>query len=127
MDALKQGRSGIKEHHSDISPEPFYASLLSPEDKPENESKTSFENLILASALDAMQNAGLNFVTMDEKTGFILSTTKGNIHLIEGADDGSIPEKKISLNTSAEIISRAWALYRNHWLYPMPAFPDFWR
>jgi 3-oxoacyl-[acyl-carrier-protein] synthase-1 len=105
MDALKEGRSGIEEHNSEISTDPFFASLFSPDDKKGSESKTVFETLVLASARDAIQNAGFNQGKADEKTGFILSTTKGNINLIENLTGESFPEKRISLNTSAEIIS----------------------
>jgi 3-oxoacyl-[acyl-carrier-protein] synthase-1 len=103
MDALKKGISGIGHHHSDLSPEPFYAALFPSSEKTDDESKTFFEHLVLASALDAMQNAGVD--PADEKTGFILSSTKGNISLIENLKDESLPEKRLSLNTSAEIIA----------------------
>jgi 3-oxoacyl-[acyl-carrier-protein] synthase I len=104
MDALRQGQSGIREHHSDLSPEPFYAALFSPSDKTGDESITAFEHIVLASARDALQNARL--YPGDKKTGFILSTTKGNISLIENLSGETIPENRISLNTSAGIISR---------------------
>jgi 3-oxoacyl-[acyl-carrier-protein] synthase-1 len=52
-----------------------------------------------------MQNAGLNEVHDKSKTGFILSSTKGNIQLIENLPDEMVPEEKISLNQSASLIA----------------------
>jgi len=103
MNALRQGRSGILEHSSGLSPEPFYAALFSPHDKISDESMTSFEHIILESVLEALQHTQVE--PGDPKTGFILSTTKGNISLIENSPEETIPENRISLNTSAGIIA----------------------
>jgi len=103
MEALGQGRSGIQEHRSGLSPEPFYAALFSPDDKNTDDSITGFEHIVLASAREAMPSAGLDF--RDKKTGFILSSTKGNIHLIENIPDERIPVERISLNSSADLIA----------------------
>jgi 3-oxoacyl-[acyl-carrier-protein] synthase-1 len=106
IEALKQGRSGIKRHAADISPDLFYAALFDPEDKIADESRTFFEEIALASALDALQKVPANLLLPDNKTGFILSTTKGNISLIENLPDSSFPENRLSLNTSASIVAR---------------------
>ncbi|HCL82650.1 MAG TPA: beta-ketoacyl synthase [Chitinophagaceae bacterium] len=103
MDRLKQGVSGILQHRSGLSPDPFYAALFSPSDKPADPSLTPFEYIVLASAREALQNAGLD--PADQKTGFILSSTKGNISLIEDLPGESFPENRVSLNTSADIIA----------------------
>jgi 3-oxoacyl-[acyl-carrier-protein] synthase I len=103
MDALKKGISGIRLHHTGLSPEPFYAALFPPSDKKTDEPKTFFEQIIHTTARDALKNAGLD--PADKKTGFILSTTKGNISLIEDLPDEKIPEDRLSLNTSAEIVA----------------------
>jgi 3-oxoacyl-[acyl-carrier-protein] synthase-1 len=103
MDALKKFRSGIQLHKSNISPEPFYASLFSPEEKRDDESITAFEKIVIHSALDAMQH--IAFDPVDKKNGFILSSTKGNISLIENLPDETIPEHRVSLHTSAGIIA----------------------
>jgi 3-oxoacyl-[acyl-carrier-protein] synthase I len=105
MDALKQGRTGIQQHHTGLSEEPFFASLFSTEKKRGDQHMTIFEQIILASAKDAMQDAQLDPSTADEKTGFILSTTKGNISLIENLPDETFPENRISLNGSAGLIA----------------------
>ena len=104
MDALKKGRSGIQLHLSDMSPEPFYASLFSPEEKAGDESISAFEHILMDSALDAMQHASLD--PGDQKNGFILSSTKGNISLIENLPGETFPRDRISLNTSAGIIAK---------------------
>ena len=106
MEALKQGRSGIQQHQPGLSPEPFYASLFTPADKTADESITIFEQFVLASAAEAMQIANLDPANPDKKTGFILSTTKGNISLIENGPGDPVPENRISLNTSACLIAK---------------------
>jgi 3-oxoacyl-[acyl-carrier-protein] synthase-1 len=103
IDALKEGKSGIQEHASGLSPASFYASLLTPQDKTASDSMTAFEHIITASAWDAINNARLD--PTDPKTGFILSSTKGNISLLENLPDDVFPKKRISLNTSADIIA----------------------
>ncbi|HEY4935351.1 MAG TPA: beta-ketoacyl synthase N-terminal-like domain-containing protein [Puia sp.] len=104
MDALKKGRSGIQLHHADMSPEPFYAALFSPEEKTGDESISAFERIVITSALQAIQH--VSFDPGDKKNGFILSSTKGNISLIENLPGEIFPENRISLNTSAGIIAK---------------------
>jgi 3-oxoacyl-[acyl-carrier-protein] synthase-1 len=104
IDALKLGKSGIQRHDSDLSPDPFYASLFPPDDKIVNGTKTFFEQIVFESALDALQESRIQ--RSDKKTGFILSTTKGNISLAENLPNEYIPEKRISLNTSADIVAQ---------------------
>jgi 3-oxoacyl-[acyl-carrier-protein] synthase I len=104
VEALKRGRSGIQLHNSNLSTDPFYASLFDTTLKIEDESKTFFEQIVLASALDAMHKADIQ--PADKKTGFILSSTKGNISLIENLPDESFPEKRIALHTSASVVAR---------------------
>jgi 3-oxoacyl-[acyl-carrier-protein] synthase I len=105
MNALKQGRSGIREHAPGLSPESFYAALFTSADKIPDESETPFEHIIIASARKALQKAQIP--PSDKKTGFILSSTKGNINLIENLPGESFPENRISLNTSAGIIAKS--------------------
>src|SRR5450755_1511577 len=105
MEAMKQGRSGIQQHHSKWSPEPLYASLFSAEDKTGDESKTAFEKIVYRSAREAIQDAGVDLA--DKKTGFILSSTKGNISLLENQAVENYTENRISLNSSADIIANS--------------------
>jgi 3-oxoacyl-[acyl-carrier-protein] synthase-1 len=106
MRAIRQGLSGIREHHLPMNPDPFYAALFSPGDIPKDQELTPFEQIVFLSAKDAVQNARLDPPQSKSKTGFILSSTKGNIQLIENLPEGMIPEEKISLNNSASIIAK---------------------
>jgi 3-oxoacyl-[acyl-carrier-protein] synthase I len=106
MQAICKGLSGIREHHLPMNPEPFYAALFSTGDIPGDQDLTPFEQIVFLSAKDAMQNAELDISQSNSKTGFILSTTKGNICLIENLPDGEVPEERISLNGSASRISK---------------------
>jgi 3-oxoacyl-[acyl-carrier-protein] synthase I len=105
MEALKSGRSGIQQHKEDIDPEPFFASLFSPSEKTGSLTLTAFEQVVLNSARDAIKNAPFDLKNPDSKTGFILSSTKGNISLIEDLKSETIPEDRVSLNTSATLIA----------------------
>lgn len=104
MEALKNSRSAIREHNSSMSSQSFYASLFPTEDKSGTHSLSGFERIIVDSALDAIQQSSID--TADSKNGFILSSTKGNISLLENISDEEIPTERISLNTSANIISK---------------------
>jgi 3-oxoacyl-[acyl-carrier-protein] synthase I len=108
MDGLLQGRTGIRQHPAGLSADPFYAALFSSEKKQAGADMTSFEQVVFSSALDAVQNAQINI--SDKKTGFILSTTKGNISLIENRAGEEIPVNRISLNTSAGLIAKKLGL-----------------
>ena len=103
-EALKKGRSGIRLHNGNLSPDPFYASLFDSTEKMEDESKTFFEQIVFASALDAIQQADIQ--PADKRTGFILSSTKGNISLIENIKSETYPEKRIALHASASLVAR---------------------
>jgi 3-oxoacyl-[acyl-carrier-protein] synthase-1 len=103
IEALKEGRSGIQLHTGNLSSDPYYASLFDSTLKIEDDSKTFFEQIVLASALDAIQKADIQ--PADKRTGFILSSTKGNISLIENVTNESYPVKKIALHNSASVIA----------------------
>ena len=87
---LKKGISGVARHDRPaMSDQPFYASLfgLAP---PTDERYTKFEQLLLASIADALETGG--FDPADPRTILILSTTKGNISLLEtGIATGGTP------------------------------------
>jgi 3-oxoacyl-[acyl-carrier-protein] synthase I len=105
MSALKEGRSGIRQHQSGLSDEPFYASLFSSGNKTGDRFKTAFEQIVYRSAYEAMKNARPD--TDSKKTGFILSSTKGNIGLIENGEEGTVDENRIALHSSAGIIAES--------------------
>jgi len=102
---LRSGISGIKLHDKPaFSPNPFYASLLDNENFLEQKSKyTKFEQLLIASIIEA--NRAANIDMRDEKTILIISSTKGNISLLETNEDSPELRERIALHTSAQLIA----------------------
>jgi len=99
---LKNGVSGVKEHHLAMSPVPFFASQFNAdEDLFQNSKYTKFEQLLIASINGALKEIEIDI--KDEKTILIISSTKGNISLLE--DEVFSPEltKRISLSASAKM------------------------
>ncbi|MDP4251418.1 MAG: beta-ketoacyl synthase N-terminal-like domain-containing protein [Bacteroidota bacterium] len=99
LSALKQGHSGIRLHQETISENPFYASLLPPDFKAGNPQLTPFENIVFASASDALKDQQADAAS--SRTGFILSTTKGNIGLIENGIPDADADRQTGLTESA--------------------------
>ncbi|MES1221769.1 MAG: beta-ketoacyl synthase N-terminal-like domain-containing protein [Bacteroidota bacterium] len=106
---LTKGVSGIRLHKDDgLSSQPVYASLL---DKSidfavtENNfhAYTKFEKLLIASVRDALSSNPVN--TRSDKTVLIVSSTKGNISLIESDTLNETSEKRIALHTSAQLVA----------------------
>ena len=99
---LKKNISAVKEHYDTaISNQPFYAALF---DK--NESLldyTKFEALLIASIEDTLSQSG--FDASDKKTVLIISSTKGNISLLETENNSPALQKRIALSTSARLIA----------------------
>jgi 3-oxoacyl-[acyl-carrier-protein] synthase-1 len=105
---LKISVSGIKRHDdSTMSDQPFYASLFDKKDAPLREDTknkfTKFEKLLIASISDALQDSGVN--PSDNKTILIISSTKGNISLLESGTLCKELNKRIALTTSAKLIA----------------------
>ena len=100
---LKKNVSGIKlQHDTKMSEQPFYASLFDKEDNLQNR-YTKFERLLIASIGNALENSGIN--AEDKKTGLIISSTKGNISLLETEIYSKDLQTRISLNTSAKLVA----------------------
>ena len=104
--AVKAGRSELKRYYGKWNlPEPFVASLVD-RDKVEqafsaladNEKYTFFEKMIILSASRAIQEAGIN--TASQRVLFILSTTKGNVFLLDKRETG-FPEERVLLGSAA--------------------------
>ena len=75
---IKNGKSGIQRLVSTrISGSPIYAGYISTIH--DSVQSTRFENI----CLKALHQLKSNYTLSSEKTLFILSTTKGNIHLLE--------------------------------------------
>lgn len=102
---LREGISGVKQQHDPgVSPLPFFASLF---DKNETfisdaHPYTKFEQLLIASVTDAIKLGAID--PADKKMVLILSSTKGNISLLE--DEKGNPElaERVALSTSAKLI-----------------------
>ena len=110
--AVCEGRSCLKRYEGKWElPEPFVASLFQKgqiEDMFLSEihsdiTYTRFEKMVLLSATKAIENSGID--ASSEKTIFILSTTKGNVSLLEKNDLG-VDDDRVLLGVTASIISR---------------------
>jgi 3-oxoacyl-[acyl-carrier-protein] synthase-1 len=104
---LKQGVSGVKQHHDTaLADEPFYASLFEKDStfiKDENHQYTKFEQLLIASITDALKHGSIR--TSDSRTLLIISSTKGNISLLETEPNTPALQRRISMSASAKLIA----------------------
>jgi 3-oxoacyl-[acyl-carrier-protein] synthase-1 len=112
---LKMGVSGIRQYHdSAFADQPFYASLINYKSSfiPEvDHIYTRFENLLILSVKDALQNSKVD--PRDKKTLLIISSTKGNISLLETEMNNSDLHKRIALSTSAGLVAEYFG-FVNH-------------
>ncbi|KAG4069148.1 hypothetical protein HA402_012001 [Bradysia odoriphaga] len=96
FDQVLSGNSGIAQQHpAGYAAAPFYGAMI-PAGLLEKwvaddhvEGYTRFEKLLTASVKEALQQTGITLT--DKRTGFIVSTTKGNIELLEQQPEGVIP------------------------------------
>jgi 3-oxoacyl-[acyl-carrier-protein] synthase-1 len=114
---LKKAVSGIRlQEDSTMSPQPFYAALFGDKDglvglpaadagaKQRSPAMyTKFERLLITSIKDALQTGGID--AGDKKTVLILSSTKGNISLLETEARSPALKERIALHTSARLIA----------------------
>jgi 3-oxoacyl-[acyl-carrier-protein] synthase-1 len=108
---LSQKKSGIS-HHSNrhFSSVPFYASLMSDEQNAQldhcthlNSRYTKFEKLLMRSISSALQ--GTEIDPREATTGLVISTTKGNIELLETEEISEKLRDRVALYTSAKLIA----------------------
>src|SRR5579863_5698652 len=102
---LKQGKSAVKEHSDkSISPQPFYAALF---DKDagflKDNGYTKFEQLLIASIANALNQSGID--ASGKNTILIISSTKGNISLLETEKYSPELQERISLSASAKSVA----------------------
>lgn len=91
-----RGNSGIRlQDREDYGPAPFYGAMM-PHEMLEKaiqglniEDYTKFEQLVIASVTEALSHTDIRL--SDPRTGLIISTTKGNIELLEQQEEGVIP------------------------------------
>jgi len=103
---LTQNISGIKEHPAgDKSAVPFYASLFSDDREFLTDPGicTKFEQLLIASVTDALKDSGVD--STDPKTVLIISTTKGNISMLETDAGNPDLNHRIALPASAKLVA----------------------
>lgn len=107
---LKQNVSGIQLQYG-LSAEPAYASLFADETFTPKEGVTKFEQLVIHSVENALANTKLE--ATNSKTIFILSSTKGNISLLEKESYSDELKEKISLSHSTRIIAEHFKFYHS--------------
>ena len=104
--AVKSGKSELKRYEGKWNlPEPFVASLI---DRPSLDDEfavyqiddkfTFFEKVVILSACKALANTNVD--VSSEKVLFILSTTKGNVHLLDANETG-FPKERVLLGQAA--------------------------
>jgi len=108
---LQHSVSGIQQHNNNLAPHPAYASLFKDDAFTKQEAYTKFEQLVIASVEDALSQ--INFDYRDNKTIFILSSTKGNISLLETETFNDELKEKISLPHSAKLIAEHFMFANN--------------
>lgn len=108
---VRSGLSGIRLHDDlTMSAAPFYASMMAP-DQLENswndeslDQYTKFEQLLILSVQNALDRTSIDI--MDGRTAFIVSTTKGNIELLEQQNDpATTPLREMELFPTAKKIA----------------------
>ena len=106
FERIKQGISGIQKHQNKaIFDTDFYASLFNyNENEIFNKFKYSkFESLLIASIDDSLIDADVD--VKSDKTILIISSTKGNISMLETNPNDPSLHEKIALHTSAKIVA----------------------
>lgn len=107
FDRVKQGISGIQKHANlALSDTPVYASLFNYNESENNKTLkySKFESLLVASVEDAVKQAEIDIT--DDKTILIVSSTKGNISLLETDPDALDLKERIALHTSAKLVAK---------------------
>ncbi|WP_295796936.1 beta-ketoacyl synthase N-terminal-like domain-containing protein [Mucilaginibacter sp.] len=103
---LKNSISGVKCHDDEsLSPAPFYASLFddSKQFLQSGDGYTKFEHLLIASIADGLKNADID--STDKKTALIISSTKGNISLLETEENNPALQQRIAMSSSAKMVA----------------------
>jgi len=105
--AVTGGSSGISLHNDILlSPSPFYAAMFSLE-LPAG--YTKFEHLLISSVSEALSQSGIDITS--PRTAFLVSTTKGNIELLEQQRDNPKVTEQMELMVTARKVA-------DHFHYP---------
>ncbi len=102
FDNLKNGIGGVKMHQNALAHQPYYASLFNEDVLDKSSRYTRFEQLLINSITDALKDT--NISVRDEKTLLIISSTKGNISLLEENNSPELKER-IALSASAQLVA----------------------
>ncbi len=104
---LTQNVTGVQLHDkSNLSAQPFQAALFGPEEfvtDLSEKSRTKFEQLLIASVAGALAQTRVS--PSDPKTVLIISSTKGNISLLETDAGAASLKNRIALHTSAQVVA----------------------
>lgn len=107
FEQLKQLRSGIALRSCPgLSSESFYSSMFQQDFT--DEQFTKFERLLITSIQNALLQCDIN--VQSKRTIFILSTTKGNIDLLDKNRYNNDLKKRMALHTSAGLIAEYFGL-----------------
>ena len=105
--ALANNISAIKKHNNTFLDEPYYAALFdegfSFDRYVAGSDHTKFEKLLIASVSEALKQTEIQ--PQHARTLLIISTTKGNISLLETEAYNSALQKRIALHTSAKMVA----------------------
>lgn len=104
---LENTVSGIELHDKKaLAEEPFYASLFERQTKFIEDTAgqyTRFEQMLIVSVKEALSQIARDF--KNDKTILIISTTKGNISLLETSIQTPYLQKRIAMTTSANLVA----------------------
>lgn len=105
--AIRDGRSALRCFEGRWGlPEPFVASLFDEEALAAEmhtlqlDAYTPFEQVLIASIRGALEKEPIN--TASSKVVFIVSTTKGNVCLLDGREQNSFPKERVLLGVAAQ-------------------------
>ncbi len=104
---VERGISGIKKVNNDkLFNKDFFASLINSDELKDNfnniSTKTNYtrlETMMILSLQKVIEDAGIE---LNERVGLIISTTKGNIDLLE--NNSSFPEDRVYLSSPGKVI-----------------------
>jgi 3-oxoacyl-[acyl-carrier-protein] synthase-1 len=111
FDQVLLGNSGISLHNNAAyAAAPFYGAMMAPGQLDTYTAAynvhgyTTFEKLLVDSVQRALQQTGITL--KDKRTGFIISTTKGNIELLEQQEEGAaVPLAAMQLFSTAKKVA----------------------
>lgn len=110
--ALCNNLSGVNEHDDTAKSEkPFFASVFDKDAFKEDDQLTKFEQLLIRSISDSLSQ--INIDVKSERVGLIISSTKGNISLIESNELTAELKERVSLSSSAKKVAEHFSFASN--------------